>query len=247
MTPERRADQREPSEYLRRLRVRANASQVAGDLSSEELSFMLRKFMAYGDIILPEIIASFRDTPREQEGKQEYPTISRPLITALNLQIYSETGSKDVVNAMEQILAKPQISEEDKSVLVYSYLEFDFWQGFDQAITSIRMGEESIAGNTEKNLAEIFPKMEEQIPFDMNASTETDLFLLMRKQGLHFAKLLKKDPTGKLLMHDFTEDEVTKRNPIWFIDKFMNLAFMIEGVKFAEKAYNAVYPLTERI
>ena len=248
MSPEKDGNPQDWPEPIRRLFIRANASSVAGTLSEEGSSIIFKGLNDSAVDSLNEIAMNPKTISIEKEGRQKNPKISRPALTAQILQDYSATHIESHVSILEQILEKPRIlmSEKDRLQLAQSSALFDFWNGVFFAVTPIFSAEEELAGDTEKNTIEGLAKIEGQIPLDIDTSAETDFFLNRRKTGLDFAELLKEEPTGKRLIHVSIENAIATRELIGLM-VFMDFTYMAEGVKFAEKAYNAIYPLTEKV
>lgn len=78
----------------------------------------------------------------------------------------------------------------------------------------------------------------------VNLPEQADHFLAEKARALEYARLLKKDPTGKNLIRHAVEE--IENPPQRELAPFLR-EFVIHGARFAESAYGIVYPLAEKI
>jgi len=117
---------------------------------------------------------------------------------------------------------------------------YDVSVGIMEAVSAIKDAENSISGTSDNELVRHFS---ERLAGTFSLSDQADFFLSKKAEALKYSKLLKEDPTGRnLIRHVVQEIENPKK------ELYPNLReFVVHGARFAQSAYEIVYPLAEKI
>lgn len=118
---------------------------------------------------------------------------------------------------------------------------YDFYRGVKFVADQFILAEAEVHGETD-NLVEKIVDRSKPI------NEQIELSKLLREIISQNTHLLGEDPTGERLLKHSVEAAENDMYPITHMDLYkLNLDYVLEGVRFAEKSYKTVYPLIEKL
>jgi hypothetical protein len=128
---------------------------------------------------------------------------------------------------------------------------YDYASGIMEVIHDVFQAEDEIRGASEKIATETVTRLEKAQDTPIPAWVTTQAFLYLLQNAQSRAKLLMQDPTGYALVHQAVEEirqdgqHDRKERSFHRMLDYQEPRIVLAGAEFAQKAYQALYPLTQ--
>ena len=221
---------------------------------------------AYGQIVTRRLISEVIKKPSEKEASEALELITSKVLNP-TLEAYTNGDTLKKIKEMASRkygypLSAPHLSasvlhtiafvlnsaatedfknSELSSIPIECIYAYDISTGILLVTQSIIDAENIVRGTYDNKLERIIFESPTGV---VSLPEQADRFLAEKARALEYAKLLKKDPTGKNLIRHAVEE--IENSPNRELAPFLR-EFVMHGMTFAESAYGIVYPLAEKI
>ncbi len=163
---------------------------------------------------------------KDRQGLQP----SAPRVISYYLKEYSNVLLEEYSNKLLQDSERNNL-EEFSAV-------YDVTLGINLTLGSVLLAENEIRGSLVGDLGDIINQIHS------NPINEAEVILLAKKEAQEKAELLKKDPTGKQVLGATIQSLEESNFPL---SEYINPFFVLKGARFAQKVYDLIYPLVEKL
>lgn len=152
--------------------------------------------------------------------------------------------SKSVIVSIAMKLNR-EVTQEFKNTSLLSSIPiehicaYDMNVGIIQVLSTIRDAEFVLNGTYDKEMGVLYDEWSEVI----SPLVQAESLLAEKTKALEYATLLKENPTGKSLIRHAVEEV---ENPQTDFTPYLK-EFVVAGARFAQNAYETIYPLAERV
>lgn len=162
-------------------------------------------------------------------------SLSAPLLSSLVIfDIAMELSNE----ATQEFKNRPTLS----SIPTAYICEYDISAGIIHVTSAIQDAENVIRGTFDKEFADFY-NSDDPLAVAISPSEQAEIFIEQKARTLKCSALLNEDPTGKSLIRYAVEEIENPQND--FTPSLRE--FMVVGARFAQRAYETIYPLAEKL